>query len=123
MGGLTVWAVREDLADFDTVDGSVDVGVGVGVGVLVWVGAGSGVGVGGDVSTGAGADVSTGAGVDVGVEELGAGVALESVAKTGAETPSCTRVEIASTKPIDALTRRDRPSRTIYCPQMRSTQC
>ncbi len=97
---------------------SVGVGVGLGEGVGVDVVLGSGTGVG--VSTGAGVDVSTGAGVDVGVEALGAGVALESAAKTGAETPSCTSVEIANAKPIDAELRLNRPNSFTKCPRTRN---
>jgi hypothetical protein len=106
-----VWAVRVEPVDLANADRLVEVGVGVGVGVRVSLGSGTGV----EVSTGTGVGVS----VEAGVEEPGAGVAPESAAKTGAETPSCTSVEIASTKPIDAPVRFDRPNHFMMLPQHR----
>ncbi len=98
----------------------LDVALSDGVGVAVGVGAGTSVGV----SMGTGVEVSTGTGVGVsveaGVEELGAGVSPESAAKTGAETPSCTSVEIANAKPIDAELRLNRPNSFTMCPRTRN---
>jgi hypothetical protein len=59
-------------------------------------------------------------GADVGMEGLGVGVALGPAAKTGAETPSCTSVEIANAKPIDAELRLNRPNSFTMCPRTRN---
>ena len=117
--GTGATAKGSPAADTFTVDVNLVVDVGVRVseerGEGVWLGSGTGAGF--DVSTGAAPDVSTETGVEVGVAELGAGGGPASAAKTGDETPSCTRVEIANAKPIDALTRLDRPRRIMWYPK------
>ena len=66
-------------------------------------------------------------GAVVGVEGLGAGVALGvgvalgPAAKTGAETPSCTSVETAKAKPIDAELRLNRLNSFTKCPRTKNS--
>jgi hypothetical protein len=110
-------------ADFEVADNGEAPGTSVspGAGVSVGVGVGSAVGPEVDVGEGAvggvGVDVCTGAGD---VEDDGsAGLAVDdepAVAKTGPETPNCTRVEIAIAIPTSAPPRLNRPDQFMKNP-------